>query len=479
MAAEGSSAQQTALAADREKRLVALSSVLAAVLLTSLKIVVGVTTGSLGILSEAAHSGLDLVAAVVTLWAVRVAGQPADREHTYGHGKYENLSALFETLLLLATCVWIFYEVVQRLFFSQVHVDASPWAFAIMAVSIVVDWSRSRALARVAKKYQSQALEADALHFSTDVWSSAVVIAGLGAVFLSERLGLPWLAKADAVAAAAVAGIVVWVSVRLGKKTIEDLLDAVPSDLPERVAAAARVLGVIDVRKVRLRRSGPEVFADVTLTVGRDTPFEKAHDIASEAEAAIRACVPGADVVVHTEPASSGQEGQLTAIRLLASRHGLGAHAIRLYQNGKRLSVELHLEVDERLMLGEAHDKVTAFERALHEELAGLDRVVSHIEPTGDVSAVRHPAPEDELPVRRALEHLCSESGLSFDPHEVKVQRVAGELAVSFHCAMDAQTSIAAAHQLTELMEKGLRERVPNLGRVTIHVEPPEDRLES
>lgn len=461
--------------ADREKRLVALSSVLAAVLLTSLKVVVGVLTGSLGILSEAAHSGLDLVAAVITFWAVHMSGKPADREHTYGHGKFENLSALAETLLLLLTCVWIFYEVVRRLFFAEVHVDASPWAFVVMAVSIAVDFGRSRALARVAKKYNSQALEADALHFSTDIWSSSVVIGGLAFVLLSEKLGIPWLAKADAVAAAGVACIVVWVSLRLGKKTIDDLLDAVPADFKEKVEAAARVPGVLDVLHVRVRRSGPETFADVTVAVARDTAFEKAHDLADTAEQAIKAAIPGTDVVVHVEPVASGKEGQLTTIRLLASRHGMGAHAIRIYEEQGRLSLELHLEVDEALRLGEAHERVSTFEQALRGALPGLDRVTSHIEPTGDRSAKRSASPDDERPVRQALERLCHESGVRFVPHDVKVQRVGEELAVSFHCAMDAEVSIAAAHELTEKMEKQLRERVPTVGRVTIHVEPPEE----
>ena len=165
-------------AAEREKRLVALSSVLAAIFLTSMKIVVGLLTHSLGILSEAAHSGLDLIAAAVTLFAVRLSDRPPDREHPYGHGKIENLSALVETLLLLATCVWIIYEAIDRLFFKSVHVEASIWSFIVMGTSIGIDVTRSRALMRTAKKHNSQALEADALHFSTDVWSSSVVIAG-------------------------------------------------------------------------------------------------------------------------------------------------------------------------------------------------------------------------------------------------------------------------------------------------------------
>jgi len=266
--------------ADREKRLVAASSVAAALLLTGMKIVVGLQTGSIGILSEAAHSGLDLLAAVVTLWAVRASSAPADHDHPYGHGKIENFSALFETGLLLATCVWIAYEALKRLLFEHVHVEATLWSFAIMAISIVVDISRSRALARAAKKHRSQALEADALHFSTDVWSSAVVIVGLLAVRASSAFGIPWLARADAVAALGVAAIAVVISLRLGKKSVDDLLDAAPPDLLSRVAAAARVEGVLEVSQVRVRRSGPDVFADVTLERRRDHRDVPPEDLA-------------------------------------------------------------------------------------------------------------------------------------------------------------------------------------------------------
>ena len=212
--------------ADREKRLVAMSSVGVAVILTGGKLAVGLMTGSLGILSEAAHSGLDLVAAVVTFLAVRASSRPADSAHSYGHGKIENLSALFETLLLLGTCAWIIYEAIERLFFKEVAVEVSWWAFAVVLVSIALDYSRSRALLRVARKYQSQALEADALHFSTDIWSSGVVLAGLGLLLLADHTGSAWLRKADTVAALGVAGIVIWISYRLGRKTIADLLGA-------------------------------------------------------------------------------------------------------------------------------------------------------------------------------------------------------------------------------------------------------------
>ena len=290
--------------AQREKSLVALTSVAAAVLLTSMKIVVGLATGSIGILSEAAHSGIDLLAALMTFWAVRASAKPPDQDHLYGHGKIENFSALFETGLLLATCVWIAYEAGKRLIFGGGHVEVTVWSFVIMGVSIVVDVSRSRALAATARKHRSQALEADALHFSTDVWSSAVVLVGLAGVWFSQRLGLEWLARADAVAALGVAGIAALVSVRLGRKSVDDLLDAAPTGLLERIArAASEVEEVVGVSQVRVRRSGPKTFADVILQVARGLSVEQAHRIAHAAEDAIRGTVLDVDVMVHTEPA--------------------------------------------------------------------------------------------------------------------------------------------------------------------------------
>ena len=145
--------------AKKEKRSAALSSVLAAIGLTTFKFIVGIFTNSLGILAEAAHSGLDLVAAAMTYFAVRVSDKPADKEHTFGHGKIENLSALFETILLLATSGWIIYESIQRLFFINVKVEASIWSFVVMGASIVIDYTRSRLLFRAARKYKCQALE--------------------------------------------------------------------------------------------------------------------------------------------------------------------------------------------------------------------------------------------------------------------------------------------------------------------------------
>jgi cation diffusion facilitator family transporter len=462
--------------ATREKRLVAGGSALAAVVLTGMKLVVGVTTGSLGILSEAAHSALDLVAAVVTWFAVRVSGRPADREHTYGHGKVENLSALFEVALLLVTCTWIITEAVERLFFKVAHVDATTWAFATMAVSIIVDVSRSRALSRVAVKYNSRALEADALHFSTDVWSSAVVLIGLVGVRLSALPGFEWLLKADAVAALGVAAIVVWITVRLGRRTVADLLDEIPPGLRDEIVRAIRLPGVVKVGRVRVRRSGAEAFADVTLTVAREMSLEGAHEVATAAEGAVRRLLPGADVVVHVEPAETifakSNEDIPALVRDIASRMGLAAHEINVERVLGSRSVVLHLEVNDSLKVAEAHEHATAFERALREAVPGLGQIVTHIEPRDSVGATHKAAPEEEASVLDVLYKLARDETLPCQPHEVTVARSGDELVVFFHCALDADTAITAAHALTERVERGLRARLPNLGRVVIHVEP-------
>src|ERR1035438_4999266 len=261
-------------------------------------------TGSLGILAEAAHSGLDLVAALMTYIAVRISGKPADRTHNYGHGKVENLSALIETILLFVTCGWIIWEATHRLFFHKVEVEVTFWSFAVMATSIGIDISRSRMLSRTAKKYHSQALEADALHFQTDVWSSSVVILGLACVKLGEGApSLGWLRQADAVAALGVSVLVIWVCWQLGRRTIDALVDSAPAGMEERIlTAVSAVPGVLDCHNIRARYSGPVLFIDLHVLVdGRKTLFE-AHALTETIEGVIQQIAPHADVTVHPEP---------------------------------------------------------------------------------------------------------------------------------------------------------------------------------
>jgi cation diffusion facilitator family transporter len=290
--------------AQEEKRSAALSSVVAAVGLTSFKIIVGLLTHSLGILAEAAHSALDLVAALMTFFAVRVSDKPADTEHQFGHGKVENLSALFETLLLLVTSAWIIYEAIQRLFFESVEVEVSIWSFIVMGTSIVIDYTRSRILYRAAKKHNSQALEADALHFSTDIWSSSVVILGLIGVLVARSVpGLNWMSQADAVAALIVALIVIYVSAELGYRTIQALLDTAPKGVTEQIISKVeQIEGVSNCHAVRIRPSGARWFVDLHVRMDGNTTLNESHTTTKKIEREIQKILPQSDITVHVEP---------------------------------------------------------------------------------------------------------------------------------------------------------------------------------
>jgi cation diffusion facilitator family transporter len=291
--------------AQKEKTFAALSSVIAAVGLTTFKIIVGVATNSLGILAEAAHSALDLMAAVMTFFAIRVADKPADKSHPFGHGKVENISALFETLLLLATSGWIIYEAIHRLKAPEAHVEVSIWSFIVMGISIIVDVSRSRMLYAAAKKHNSQALEADALHFSTDIWSSSVVILGLILVLVARWFpSLAFLEKGDAVAALVVAAIVVFVSGELGVRSIQALLDAAPKngEHDRIIKEVSKMENIANVHAVRIRSSGAGWFVDMHVTMNGRTSLNKSHALTEQIEGKVMEILPGADVTVHVEP---------------------------------------------------------------------------------------------------------------------------------------------------------------------------------
>src|SRR6202046_1609171 len=364
----------------REKKLAALGSVGSAVVLVSLKAFLAIATGSLGIFAEAMHSVLDLVAAVITYLSVRVADKPADADHLYGHGKVESFSAFVETGLLLLTALYIIWEAVQRLVFrAGQEVHPSLVAIIILALTMGIDFVRARALARVAKKYPSEALEADALHFSTDVWSTFVVILGITGAWLGVRYGIAWLGMMDAIAALAVAGVIIWIGSRLGRRTVEALLDVAPEGLRERIARAVDATeGVLSTERVRVRRAGQRYFVDVTISVPRTASLEQAHAASDAVESNVGRLVP-ADVMVHVEPRAPMDEPLFHTIRAIAQRRGLPVHELSAHQYERHLFVELHLEVDEKSSLRDAHKEATALEDEIR-RVAGPDaRVNIHI----------------------------------------------------------------------------------------------------
>jgi cation diffusion facilitator family transporter len=465
-------------AAIQEKKRAALLSIGSAALLLCLKTFLVLRTDSLGILSEALHSGLDLVAAVITFLSVRVSDQPADERHPYGHGKFENFSAFIETGLLFLTAVYIIYEAFYRLFFHTVHIEPSLTAILILLVALAIDFTRAHTLNAVARRHASEALEADALHFSTDVWSTIVVIFGIALVWAGIRWNLPWLSYADSLAGLAVAGVILWVGSQLGRRTLDALLDAAPEGMQDEIMAAIRgINGVLQVDRVRLRRAGNRYFVDATISVARTANLEQVHELTDCIEKRVAQIVP-ADVIVHAEPRAPRDEHLFETVRAVALRLGLAVHDVTASQQDDHLFVELHLEVDENLSLSEAHRRATELEDGIRGLGKGNVDVNIHIEPLG-----RHIATPDvragemrqlELAVESFLNNMPSTYDELLNTHDVRVRQVEHHILVSCHCSMKGDLSITRVHDVTAALEDSVKERFPQISRVTIHPEPPD-----
>jgi len=464
----------------REKRRAALLSVGSAVLLVSLKAFLVIRTGSLGVLSEALHSGLDLIAAVITFLSVRVSDEPADERHPYGHGKFENFSAFVETGLLLLTALYIIYEAFDRLFFRSVNIQPSITAIMVLLVALAIDITRARALKHVAQKYSSEALEADALHFSTDIWSTIVVIAGIGLVWAGELWNLPWLGYADALAGLAVAAVILWVGSQLGRRTMDALLDVAPKGLQQEIAmAVARMDGVLDVDRVRVRRAGSRHFVDATVSVARTASLEQVHALSDAIEKRIGEIVPS-DVMVHAEPRAPQGEHLFEAIRAVAQRMGLAIHDVTALLHDGQLFIELHLEVDENLSLRDAHRQATELEDEVRKLRDGSTDVTIHIEPLGrHIATPDSDAGEMKL-LSKAIEQFLNSLSSEFDElvncHDVRVRQVEHHILASCHCTMRGVLPITQVHDVTAALEDRVKEKFPQIYRVTIHPEPVEEK---
>jgi cation diffusion facilitator family transporter len=467
------------IAEAREKKRAALLSVGSATLLVSLKTFLVVRTGSLGVLSEALHSGLDLVAAVITFLSVRVSDLPADERHLYGHGKFENFSAFVETGLLALTALYIIYEAFDRLFFRSVHVQPSVTAILVLLAALAIDLTRSRTLGRVARKYSSEALEADALHFSTDVWSTTVVIAGIALVWAGETWHVAWLIYADALAGLAVAAVILWVGGQLGRRTLDALLDVAPKGLQQQIAQSLEHLdGVLEVTRVRVRRSGNRYFVDATVSVARTASLEQVHTLSDAIEKRIGEIVPS-DVMVHVEPRAPAGEHIFESIRAVAQRMGLAAHDLHASQQDGRLFIELHLEVDENLSLREAHRQASELEEKIRELRDGAVDVNIHIEPFGHRIATPDAGEGEMKQLAKAIEAFVNRLPAEFDElvncHDVRVRQVEHHILVSCHCIMKSELPITQIHDVTAALEDRVKEKFQQIYRVTIHPEPSEE----
>ena len=471
-------AAEEAALADAAKKKAAVSSVIWSALLTVIKLVAGLSTNSLGLLSEALHSTLDFVAAGITCLAVRISAQPADERHPYGHGKAESLAALAETVLLVVTCAWIVMEAVERLFFDAGPVEPSWWAFGVVIISLAVDISRSAMLRRVAREHKSQALEADAMHFTTDIWSSAVVLVGLACVALASWVEPDStlhavLTRADAVAALGVACIVLMVSWNMARNAVLTLMDGGMSEETRNIRAAlAANAPAYPARSVRVRESGARHFVELVVSAPSGMRVDMAHEISTMLENVVRGVLPDAETSVHMEPEEENHRDLYATSYRLASLHGLMIHNLRLVTQDDGMHVEVHIELPDDMPLTEAHEKVSAYEADLRKRVGAL-YVVSHMEPRGSRSHGDSRAISLET-VTHAVERAMQSSPLS-DPHHIHVYTGDDGTTLTFHCRCCAST-VAEGHALATRLEENIRAGLPDVGHIVIHVEPQPKR---
>jgi cation diffusion facilitator family transporter len=457
-----------------KKRTVAIS-LLAAAIMSFLKLWAGLVSGSIGMLSEAVHSGLDLVASIITLASVTISDRPADEAHAYGHGKMENLAAFTETLLMIASVLWILTEAIERVIGHAAPLRLSIWPFVVLLLSMAVDFVRSRELGRVARQTQSQALEADALNYSMDIWSSVAVIGGLLTGAASQHWHLRWLRLGDPLAAVVVSIIILKVCWRLARQTVEVLTDAAPIETRSRVTESLRqVPNVLGIERVRLRRSGNHYFADLTVGMPRNLSFQRTESIKEQVAGAVHRILPDADVVVNVVPRAGKSESIFDRVRAVAARHDLSVHDLSVQHYDAKLHLEQHLEVPESMSLREAHALVTTIESETRADVPEIDTILTHIESEcGTIESEARRSEDAALEVE--LRRIAAEFPDILDVHDVVVSNAHDRMQISCHCTLPDDRSMSDVHALITALEDRVKVEMPQITRVFIHPEPATD----
>jgi cation diffusion facilitator family transporter len=453
--------------AERRKERAALWSILASTAITIAKGFAGLATGSLALISDAAHSLLDVAATTITWLAVRAAHKPADEQHQFGHGKFESLAALIETAFLFVLSGAIAFEGVRRLSTGEAQIETSWMAVAVLVGSILVDAWRWWSLTRVARETASDALAADALHFSSDLVNSVLVLAALGAV----AWGYP---QADALVAIGVAVFIAFAGFRLAQRTVNTLLDTAPKGLAEQVRTAVEAVpGVVSVERVRVRPAGGHIFGEVLVRVSRTLPLERVAEIKAKVVGAIHEELPLGEFTVTADPIQLDDETILERVLLTAARLRVPIHHVTVQTVSRRLSVSFDIEVDGRMSLAQAHEIASRVENAIQDELGPQVEVESHIEPL--VASELAGREADAATVARIAttlaENTIVEDGIA-DVHDVRVRITESGLVVNYHCRVDAARDVASVHEAVDDLEQRVRRAHPEILRVVGHAEP-------
>lgn len=450
-----------------KKEKVALISVAASGSLAAAKFVVGVAIGSLALISDALHSLIDLGATLVTLVAVRIADRPPDEEHHYGHGKVESVAALAEAALLFLLAGGVAVEAVSRLQTGGTLVAFSIIPFVVLGIEMVVNGWRARALMKVARETKSQALEADALHFASDLFGSIPVIIGL----ILSAYGYSW---GDPLAAIAVAILIAVLGFRMARRTVATLVDTAPEGAASKVTAiVSKIPGVVSVEQVRARAVGQTTFVELTVAVSRTLPLDRVGVLKDTIVAALRSAMPGLEATVTTEPVPLDSETVLERVMVIARNRGLAVHHVTVHSIRDKLAVSLDLEVDGKLKLIEAHDIADRLETAIEAELGDNVEVETHIEPLQPQDTRGREAPPERVrAVEMALAEIAAAIGVVRDVHNVRVREADDGEIVNFHCRVDPALTVATAHEKVDDVERALRRRSPGIKRVIGHTEP-------
>jgi cation diffusion facilitator family transporter len=451
----------------QRKERAALGSIAVSSIMTIAKLIAGLTSGSLAVLSEAGHNLADVATTALTYFAIRIANKPADEEHQYGHAKVEALAALIETGFLFALAAFILVEAVRRLASHNVHIEANYLVFAILFISIIVDLFRWRTLKRIAKQTQSEALAADAMHFSSDIVSSLLAIAGL----VAAHYGYP---QGDVAAAIGVAAFIAIAGYQIGRRTIDTLIDAAPKGLTEKVLAIAQSApGVIKVEGLRLRPAGSEVMGDLAITVARTLPLEKVAMIKRNVAAAIAAQHPEVNVTISTRPVALDNETILERILLIAAKRHVPVHHVTMQDIDGRTSVSFDVELDGRMPHAQAHEIVTGLEAEIGQELGPDIEVESHIEPLEPRQLHGQDAdPATRADITATLAKRMSDAGALYDIHNVRVRQTPAGLVVNYHCRVDPALSVDEVHERVDSLERKMRADFSNITRIVGHAEP-------
>ncbi len=451
----------------KKKEAVALSSVLTSAVMTVLKFIVGIMTGSMGIISEAAHSALDLGAGILTLFAVKISDKPADDEHLYGHGKIESVSALVETGLLFLTSIWIIFEAIHRIIDKNFNIEITWYAFAIILISIIVDISRSRALSKVAKETNSQALAADALNFSSDVWSSCVVLVGLA-------LAAVGIKGADSLAAIGVSIFIMVAGYRLGKKTIDVLIDTAPEGVSDIVREiASNVPGVISVEKIRVRPLGLLMFIEMEIGTNRGFSLMKVDEVVKKIKDAIKQKIAESDILIHTKPVQMKDEKMIDIVRAVAFKHSLSVHSIIIDKLNDRRFISYDLELPGHLTVFEAHEISSNLEKEIQSEIGMEIELNTHIDPYVIDEKVSDELKCDEaLSIKKEIEKFITKVGIIKDAHNVLMRKIGGKIFITLHCYARANETIEKSHHSASSLKSLIKENIENVRGVVIHIEP-------